>query len=202
MPDPNKIEGGKWDRVLRGIFNLKGAGATSARISDDISPTFNFPYRSEHDFLIGDKLLFAEGSSGPVALENPRIILTNAGENTLLILDKIIFSGAAGGNPFFGVSSAAQPFVAATLIQVRDGQWGPMQTDVGSGSSRFQDATLVGAPTPRGVRFGVDIKDHVFFPNVILAPNDHAFMSNATVASFLIATFFWREHKMEPTQVA
>lgn len=202
MPDPNKIEGGRWDRVLRSKFNLKGYGSTAARISDDISPTFNFPFELEDQFLLEEKLLVAEGSSGPTAAQNPRVIVTNVSDNSLLILEKIIFTGTVGGNPYFGFTSAIVPFIAAIPVFTRDGRWGPLQTNVGAGNARFQSGTLVGAPTPRIVRFSNASIDNVFFPNLVLAPGDSAFMTNATVATFLIATFFWREHTMEPSEGA
>ena len=202
MPDPNKIEGGRWDRVLRSKFNLKGAGSTSARISDDISPTFSFPYRIEDDFLIGDRLLVGRMSSGAVAAQNPRCILTNGSDNKLLILERIQFAFGAGGSPYFGTSSAVQPFIADVPVFLRDGRWGPLQGDVGSGASRLQEATLVGAPTPIIQTFFTSDSFQVYEPQVVLEPNDHAFLTNATVNTLINATFYWREHLMEPSEVA
>jgi len=202
MPDPNKIEGGRWDRVLRGRFNLKGAGPTAARISDDISPTFNFPYQSEDAFLVGDKLMMARGVSGPNAGQNARIILTNSSDNILVILEKIVMEHGTGGQPYFGVTSVVVPFVAAQAIYFRDGRFGAMGVDVGIGNVRFQDLALVGAPVPVVQDFSANDIVPQYFPDVILAPGDSAFVTNATTNTTTLATFYWREHLMEPSEVA
>jgi len=202
MPDPNKIEGGRWDRVLRSKFNLKGSGSTSARIAEDISPTFSFPYRLEDDYLIGDRLMFARGVSVALAGENPRVLLKNGSDNKLIILEKIIISPVAGGRLYFGMSSGAVPFIADIPVFVRDGRWGTLGVDVGIGTSRFQEAAVVGAPTPELQSFAQTSGELEYFPNVVLTPNDNAFLSNATVGTIVVSTWYWREHLMEPSEVA
>lgn len=202
MPDPNKIEGGRWDRVLRGIFNLKGAGPTSARISDDISPTFNFPYRPEHDFLIGDQLLVGRMSSGPMANNNPRCILTNTSTNKLLIVDKAYISTDVNGTHFFGWTSAIIPFVAAIPVLGRDGRWLPLQQDRGGGASRLQEAPVGVLPTPRLVDVITNTNFQLFEVNLVLAPGDSFFSTGTVQNSSQQAVFFWREHTMEPSEVA
>lgn len=202
MPDPNKIEGGRWDRVLRSLFNLKGAGSTAARISDDISPTFNFPFRAEDDFLLGEKHRWAVCKSNAAGLDNPRCILTNVSVDTLLIVDKILFNFSGTGAPYIGTTSAVVPFVAAVPIYPRDGRQGALQTDIGVGTARVQEAPLVGAPTPANMWFltGADLQ--VMTDIVVLAPGDSIFYTNGTVATFCQCTFFWREHVMEPGERA
>lgn len=204
MPDPNKIEGGRWDRVLRSVFNLKGAGSTSSRIAEDISPTFNFPYRPEHDFLIGDRLLWGRMVSPADAGRNPRCMLTNTSDNKLLILERISLAVGAGGAPYAGVTSAQQPFLASVPVFDREGRWGDLDTDIGLGSSRLTEDTFVGAPTPviqgfstisSGLLFTLDL-------TVVLKPLDHFFVTNATVQTAITCTFYWRERLMEPSEVA
>jgi len=204
MPDPNKIEGGRWDRVLRSIFNLKGAGSTAARIAEDISATFNFPYRPEHDFLIGEKLMWGRGVSSAGAAQNPRIILTNSSDNKLTIIEGFTLDIAGGGVPYCGMTSGIIPFIADVPVFVRDGRYGDLQTDQGSGAARLQDGPLIGAPTPVLQSFtntAVGYSGRFDF-TAILSPGDSFFLTNATLNSLIVATIYWREHLMEPTEVA
>lgn len=202
MPDPNKIEGGRWDRFLRSKFNLKGYGSTAARIADDISPVISFPFRLEDDYLIEERISVAPGSSGPTVAENPRIILTNDGGDSLLIIERIVYDTSGGGSPYWGFSSAIQPFIADFSVFAREGRWGPMQTNVGAGTARLQLNSLVGAPTPLIQKLGVNVTDRDSVVGVVLGPNDHFFITNATTNSFIRATIYWREHFMEPAERA
>jgi len=202
MPDPNKIEGGRWDRVLRSIFSLKGAGPTAARLSDDISPTFNFPWKLEDEYLIGDRLMWARGVSVGAAGTNPRIILTNGSDNHLIIVERIMFDATGGGFAYIGAQSVPTPFIADKATFVRDGRWNPLEIDTGSGVGRFQDGDLIGAPTPILQSFTTAQAARPFDINLVLQPNDHFFLTNATINTTLIATFYWREHLLEPSESA
>lgn len=203
MPtDANKISGGRWDRVLRSKFGLKGIGPTSARISDDISPTYNFPFYPEDNFLIGDKLMWARGVSVGDVAKNPRLILTNISTNKLLIMERLMADHAGSGFMYMGATSAIVPFVVATPTYSRDGRWGALETDQGGGAARFQDATLVGAPLPIIQSFSVPQEELDFKLTVVLAPGDSFFLTNGTVNTTVIGTFWWREHVMEETERA
>jgi len=203
MPDPNKIEGGRWDTAIRKLFNLKGAGSTSARISDDISPTFNFPFRAEDDFLLNEKLFWAPARSGLTVGQNPRCILTNVSNNALLIIEKVVFQVAGGGIPYFGILSGTVPFIAAIPIFARDGRINALGADVGSGNARMQEGTLVGAPIPIVVRFlTTDSLQQIDNFNLVLEPGDSFFFTNGTTNTLTQWTLWWREHLMEPGEFA
>lgn len=202
MPDPNKIEGGRWDSLLRKIFNLKGAGATSARISDDISPTFNFPFREEDEFLLNEKLFWAPARSSASANFNPRCIITNTSENTLLIINRVTFAVSGGGIPYFGASTGPVPFLAAVPVYSRDSRITGLDTDVGFGNARVQEQEIIPAPTPIMLRLLSTPEFQSLDLGLILGPADSLFFTNATVNTLTQCTFFWREHLMEPGEFA
>jgi len=204
MPDPNKIEGGRWDRVLRSIFNLKGAGSTAARVAEDISATFNFPYRPEHDYLIGDRLMVGQGNSGPTAGQNSQIILTNDSDNKLIIVERFTLRTDLGGIVSMGATSAPVGFLADIAVFTRDGRWGPLEQDQGAGTSRLQETPFIGFPTPTFEEYdlGTQTGPLSVDATIVLKPNDHFFLFRATVNVNLRATIWWREHLMEPSEVA
>lgn len=203
MPDPNKIEGGRWDRLYRSVFNLKGAGSTSSRIAEDISPTFNLPFNHEHQYLLGEKLLWTRFVSvGTVALK-ARCILSNVSENKLLITEFLTFSITTGGIPYLGAASDTQPFVAVIPIFPRDGRWGDLEVDQGLGTSQAQEAAVAVAPLPiiQTLEAAPGIV-HTVGITLVLRPGDHFFLADAVFNHTLAATLFWREHIMEPTENA
>lgn len=203
MPDPNKIEGGRWDRLLRSVFNLKGAGSTSARIAEDISPTFNFPYRTEHEYLVGDRILWGRCQSVGTAGLRARVLLTNNSQNKEIITDFFSLSVTTGAFPYIGASSAPQPFVAAVPIFPRDGRWGPLETDIGLGTSQLQEAPVAVAPLPVIMTLPVSVGVVSFHSvNVVLQPGDHIFIADVLVNHTFTVTWFWREHTMEPSEIA
>jgi len=207
MPDPNKIEGGRWDRVLRALFNLKGSGPTAARISDDISPTFPFPWRLEDEFLMDERLMWGRAVTGTVAGQFPRINLTNASENMLVIVEKVVIE-RVGSDAFIQVQSGVIPALTERAKLVRDTRYADGDFDTGIGVVNFQGGTTAAVHTitnlvmslPPFVRTTVT-GNRVVELGVVLVPGQHFIILGTAAATDLEMTLFWREHKAEPGEL-
>lgn len=208
MPDPNKIEGGRWDRALRGLFNLKGAGSTSARISDDISPTFNFPWRLEDDFMVDERLMWGATRIGALAANFPRCNLTNVSTDQLVILEQV-FIEDAGFNTFLQVEGGVIPAFTEQAKLPRDTRWGDGDVDLGIGVVNLMAGRAVAAHTQTNPILSFppfqsnSITGDRYYPlNIVLAPGQHAVIFSVTSNEALEITWWWREHKTEPGELA
>jgi len=207
MPDPNKIEGGRWDRVLRNLFNLKGYGSTAARIADDISPTFNFPWRLEDEFLLDERLCWGRASAVAPAANFPMISLTNASDNQLVIVEKLWIIAAAN-NTFIQVQGGVIPNLPEQAKLPRDTRYGNGDVDLGVGVVNYQAGftAVVHASTNviQTVPYFADTTLTGFREvpcGVVLVPGQHFIVFSDLANSFIQLNTFWREHKAEPGEL-
>lgn len=207
MPDPNKIEGGRWDRVLRSLFNLKGQGSTSARISDDISPTFNFPWRIEDDFLLSEKRMLGRVTTLAAGALLPYHAITNISPNHLVIVEGV-WTEEVPLNTFSRLVGVPIPFTASFEKLPRDTRWGAGDVDQGGGVVTLQGGNVgaqVGAifnrliaPTFVG---GADSALRWNELNFVLTENNHVVIQSFTANVNMAMTWLWREHVVEPGEL-
>jgi len=208
MPDPNKIEGGRWDRVLRALYNLKGQGATSARISDDISPTFNFPWRLEEEFLFGERLMWGRSTTSAVAAQFGTHSLTNTSDTVLIELESITME-TIPVDTFFQVQGGVIPAFATRAATPRDTRWGDGNVDIGAGTADLRNGNAAAAHAasnpvllfPPVTRATVTM-DKTIPINIVLTPGQHAVLFSLTANSVMEAVWRWREHRTEPGELA
>lgn len=207
MPDPNKIEGGRWDRLLRAVFNLKGSGPTAARISDDISPTFNFPFRQEDEFLVDERRCWGLATAIPPAGGFARISLTNSSDNQLVIVEKL-WVIAAANNTFVQVQGGVIPALTETAKLPRDTRYGDGDVDLGIGVVNYMvGGTAVVHGSTNAIQQVPHFTDVTLTGNrtvpmgVVLVPGQHFIVFCDLADAFLQMNVFWREHKAEPGEL-
>ena len=203
-----EIQGGRWDKFLRKLFPVKGQ-VIAPNLAPELTPIVEVqPYRSELEYLIGDRLCGRAAEVAAVAGNYSCLQLSNpADSGHLVIVDGVHYGTlVANATMSLGMFVGATTAPNAGLGAVRDTRWpgGGLAAAAGYtvGVTAFGNTVAAASATIFLVRTlasnGMSIMHH---PGMFVISPGYCFEIRTAVVNIAATmSILWREREFEPSE--
>lgn len=196
----SEIQGGRWDRVLRSLFPVKGQAVAPA-VGNEIVPVMELQkFDPELHWLRGEALLMGTGLQGGVAGQFCQVNLRNDSDDRMVVLEQIVIAPGDGAD-LFHLSLGNTAVGVAQTVYGRDPRAGLIIL-AGAVAGVVRASNLGAALTP-AMRYSSPalLENVITHVPIVLPPTYACFISMATANRGLICSFAWRERPFEPGEL-